>query len=94
MRDIVKRLDRVANDLVRGSMALNRDGEAEAMRRLSDMLTGGTNLNSPRLSTVTWIIRNAILGQADREAAKSKSTTHLAAASARLAEALRQTPEF
>ena len=94
VRDIVKRLDRVANDLVRGSMALNRDGEAEAMRRLSDMLTGGTNLNSPRLSTVTWIIRNAILGQADREAAKSKSTTHLAAASARLAEALRQTPEF
>ena len=94
VRDIVKRLDRVANDLVRGSMALNRDGEADAMRRLSDMLTGGTNLNSPRLSTVTWIIRNAILGQADREAAKSKSTTHLAAASARLAEALRQTPEF
>ena len=94
VRDIVRRLDRVANDLVRGSMALNRDGEAEAMRRLSDMLTGGTNLNSPRLSTVTWIIRNAILGQADREAAKSKSTTHLAAASARLAEALRQTPEF
>ena len=94
VRDIVKRLDRVANDLVRGSMALNRDGEADAMRRLSDMLTGGTNLNSPRLSTVTWIIRNVILGQADREAAKSKSTTHLAAASARLAEALRQTPEF
>lgn len=94
VRDMARRLDRVAVDLARESIAAGRPGEARAMMALLDRIMGGSNVDRPKVEAIVWLIRNAVFGQAMREAKASRSTTADVAAEARLAQALRQTQEF
>lgn len=94
LRDMMRRTHRVAVDLARESNNSGRPGEARAMMRVIEKVLGGSNVDFPKPEAITWLVRNAVLGQVMREASASRSTTPDAAAEARLAEAVRQTPEF